>query len=100
MEHYPLSLAALVAASSPIDRQLVVSLMEELLRGVGYLHERGVMHRDIKLENIMLKNTESGFRPVLIDLGMAQEFADSHYLFEKCGTPGYAAPEIFGQRSS
>ena len=34
-------------------------------------------------------------RPVLIDLGMAHYTDDDNYLFMKCGTPGFIAPEIF-----
>lgn len=31
---------------------------------------------------------------------MAEYFQEENYLFEQCGTPGYAAPEVFGPRSA
>lgn len=76
---------------------------EEYLKGyfhkictaVSILHQRGIMHRDIKPENIMMRKiSEDAYEPVLIDFGLA-EFEDKKpYVFIRCGTPGYAAPEI------
>lgn len=57
------------------------------------------MHRDLKLDNIMLKSTNNGYRPIIIDFGMSEYIDQETYLFEKCGTPGYAAPEMFIGRS-
>ena len=78
-----------------LDRKAVVSLMEGMLRGVHYLHSKGIFHRDIKLDNIMLRRDGNSYRPVIIDLGMAHYTENSNYLFDKCGSPGYIAPEVF-----
>lgn len=43
----------------------------------------------------MLRKTNTGYRPIIIDLGMAEYIDQQTYLFDKCGTPGYAAPEMF-----
>ena len=50
------------------------------------------MHRDIKPENIMFRD-KKGKELVLIDFGLAAHW-DKDYLFPRCGTPGYVAPEI------
>lgn len=55
------------------------------------------MHRDIKLDNILINKKEEGdYNVKIADFGMAT-FASPHsngYLYIKCGTPGYVAPEI------
>lgn len=52
------------------------------------------MHRDIKLENIMMRKIEDEdrYEPVLIDFGLAEYEDKKPYIFTKCGTPGYTAP--------
>lgn len=54
------------------------------------------MHRDIKPENLILKNKKSLDKNTLkiVDFGLAEFYLEKYYLFHKCGTPGYVAPEI------
>ena len=45
---------------------------------------------------MLRKNTKNtSYKPVIIDLGLAEYSGTEEYLFEKCGTPGYVAPEVF-----
>ena len=77
--------------------------MVNLLEGVAYLHERGIMHRDLKLENIMVKRDEvrsNRVIPVIVDLGLAENLSSPKYLYTRCGTPGYVAPEVLKIKSS
>ena len=77
--------------------------MINLLEGVAYLHEKGIMHRDLKLENIMVKRDDvrSGrVIPVIVDLGLAEYLSSTKYLYTRCGTPGYVAPEVLKIKSS
>jgi serine/threonine protein kinase len=55
-----------------------------------------MMHRDLKLENIIFRN-ESYDSAVIIDFGYAQEIDESPYIIKQCGTPGFIAPEIFDE---
>lgn len=50
------------------------------------------MHRDLKPENILLR-TEGDFDCVIADFGLAQN-VNEDYMFVRCGTPGYVAPEV------
>jgi serine/threonine protein kinase len=51
------------------------------------------MHRDIKPENIMLRG-KTGLNPVIVDFGLASDADAEDYIFYRCGTPGYVAPEV------
>ncbi|KAI8826545.1 kinase-like domain-containing protein, partial [Fimicolochytrium jonesii] len=70
--------------------------MCQLLSGVAYLHNRKIVHRDLKLENLLL----DGNRNVLItDFGFANRMQaekpdESKLLLTSCGSPCYAAPEL------
>lgn len=70
-------------------RQFVVGMA----KGLKEIHDNGIMHRDIKPENIMLRG-ETGLDPIIVDFGLAAYVNSEDYLFYRCGTPGYVAPEI------
>lgn len=58
-----------------------------------YLADHRIIHRDLKPENIMFRQQNS-CDAVICDFGLAT-FADAEkYLFVRCGTPGFVAPEI------
>lgn len=66
------------------------------MRGVAYIASLGYIHRDIKPENIMLKH-QTDVSPdniKLCDFGLATHVDVKEYLYKRCGTPGYVAPEI------
>jgi len=55
------------------------------------------MHRDIKQENLMFKYKEKHDKPyelVLIDFGLSSFDYVQEYIYRRCGTPGFVAPEI------
>ena len=52
------------------------------------------MHRDIKPENILFKEKNNFKSLRLTDFGLATKVDVKSYLYPKCGTPGYVAPEI------
>lgn len=58
------------------------------------------MHRDLKLENIMVReNCKLNVEPVIVDLGLAEYTDAKQYLFTRCGTPGYVAPEVLQMKN-
>lgn len=77
------------------------TIMIQLLLSVDFMHRKGIVHRDLKLENILLLDNES-LNVCLADLGMACTIDNFEALKQKCGTPGFVAPEILngGQAST
>ncbi|VDN60582.1 unnamed protein product [Dracunculus medinensis] len=65
-------------------------IMGQLFDGVAFMHERNIVHRDLKLENILCIDDE---RVVISDFGFAVQLAENQKLRELMGTPGYLAPE-------
>jgi calcium-dependent protein kinase len=51
------------------------------------------MHRDLKPENILFKNLELA-QIIIADFGLATKTDVDKYMFTRCGTPGFVAPEI------
>ena len=53
------------------------------------------MHRDIKPENIIISKKQGKISDiVLADFGLSEHSEKKKFLFKRCGTPGYVAPEI------
>ncbi|EGR32323.1 protein kinase domain protein [Ichthyophthirius multifiliis] len=73
--------------------QEIGSLIQQILEGIAELHSKNVMHRDIKPENILMRNKEQ-LDLVIGDFGLATKADCEKYIYLKCGTPGYVAPEI------
>ena len=63
----------------------------QLCLGVGYIHSRGVVHRDLKLENVLL---DERCNVKIADFGFGREFEQRRLMETYCGTTGYAAPEM------
>lgn len=89
------TLADALAATGPLPVDRVELVMRQLLAAVGALHARGVIHADLKPENIMLCPSASGDRVRLFDLGAAHvDGVGAVARGEVFGTPGYVAPEL------
>lgn len=55
------------------------------------------MHRDLKLDNIVMKSFSDPKSVKIIDYGFATETKNRNYYLFRCGTIGYIAPEILQQ---
>lgn len=70
-------------------------VLPQVVHGLVYCHSKGVVHRDIKLENLLL-DSDSNIR--IIDFGLSAITAPGKRLKVFCGSPSYAAPEIVARR--
>lgn len=76
----------------PLDQTL--QIMIQILDGLGYAHDEGVIHHDIKPANILIE--ERAKRPLIADFGIAKAAAQADTIISgdlMIGTPRYMAPE-------
>ncbi len=72
----------------------VADLVQQAGQGLTVLHRIGVIHRDIKPQNLLLKTGDDGETRLLVaDLGVAKAVAFASGLTQVVGTPAYMAPE-------
>eukprot|EP01017_Pseudomicrothorax_dubius_P049385 TRINITY_DN9176_c0_g1_i6.p1 TRINITY_DN9176_c0_g1~~TRINITY_DN9176_c0_g1_i6.p1 ORF type:complete len:201 (+),score=17.77 TRINITY_DN9176_c0_g1_i6:95-697(+) len=75
------------------------SIMRQLFTALGHLHVRGLCHRDVKLENILLKEIDPPFVK-LIDFGFVLDQSPTELTSpSSCGTPYYMSPEIIQKKA-
>lgn len=74
------------------DEAAIASLMQQVIAAVAYCHGLGVIHRDIKLENLVLENDSETAALKLVDFGTCCRLADNPK--EVKGTDFYMAPEV------
>ncbi len=81
----------------PLDNKEAARFLEPICRAVHAAHQVGVLHRDIKPQNILIENET--LRPRIADFGLAKLADDEAELTqsgEMMGTPPYMPPEQFG----
>lgn len=79
---------------SIIDNEVrKVNYIKQVIEGVGFLHKHGIVHRDIKFENILIDKIED-FTIKIIDFGLSVFLCKGEQAKEGCGTLIYSSPEI------
>jgi serine/threonine protein kinase len=100
MEHlHGPTLTHLIAKEHPLPAARVLGIVEQILAGVEEAHLAGVIHADLKSDNIIVEQRRTGADQVkVVDFGIARlvnaprEGEDRNI----CGTPEYMAPELIG----
>lgn len=91
------TLSNVVKAKGPVSETVVREILLSLLSVLDYIHSKGIIHRDIKPDNIILRSSNS--KPVLIDFGavkaMIHSVVSPGNLTQSLvvGTPGYMPSE-------
>ena len=79
--------------SGSLTEKAVRPYFAALLSGVGAMHAAGVVHRDLKLENVMLC-AEDPRAVKIVDFGLAVDYTAGQLFREKVGSKSYRSPEI------
>lgn len=70
---------------------------KSITSAVNYLHQKNLIHRDIKIENVLIQETNGNFCLKLADFGFTTSCEKDNVVYEEhlLGTPRYLAPEIW-----
>jgi len=77
------------------DREFTLSekrtraIIYELAQGIKYIHSHGIIHRDLKLENIMMTDSTDEAKAKIVDFGLARILGPEEKTRECFGTFGY-----------
>ncbi len=78
----------------PLDRDEALSIMIGVVKGLCAAHGAGLVHRDLKPDNILIERTARGLIPRIMDFGLVKLADDPQTRAGMAlGTPAYAAPE-------
>ncbi len=84
-----------IATCSPVPVEEVVDLTMQVLLGLQHAHDKGVIHKDIKSQNILLNEDK---QVKITDFGIASIIETEHTKTQSLmGTPQYVAPEILNR---
>lgn len=77
-------------------------VMRCIVEALAYMADKRIMHRDLKPDNMILKekNKLENCTLKLVDFGLATHCDVPEYLFKRCGTPGFVAPEVINAPSN
>mmetsp|Transcript_21752 Transcript_21752/g.44443 ORF Transcript_21752/g.44443 Transcript_21752/m.44443 type:complete len:1071 (-) Transcript_21752:253-3465(-) len=69
-------------------------LVKQMLSSVRYIHLKGIIHRDLKLENFLFSDVDPDSELKMIDFGLSKHFTFGEVHHEAVGTPYTVAPEV------
>ena len=86
------NLFSFVKKRRKLSEKMSKFLFRQIILGIQHIHSKNVVHRDIKLENILIDFNNN---VKICDFGIGKVLnSEDELLYDKCGTPMYMAPEI------
>jgi len=85
-----------VVAKKRFGEKDAANAVWQMLLAINYIHSRGVVHRDLKLENFLYEKPDTDHLK-LIDFGFSHVWAPNTKMAMSCGTLAYVAPEVLNK---
>ena len=84
-------LLSFVKKRTKLNEKICKFIFKQLLQAIKYIHSNNIIHRDIKLDNVLI-DLNNNIK--LCDFGVGKMIHEGEVLTDQCGTPAYIAPEI------
>jgi eukaryotic-like serine/threonine-protein kinase len=97
------TLSARLKREEPIAREDAITIFRQLVAGLAAIHAAGIVHRDIKPNNVMLDSSGPELCVSIMDFGLARLHETESTIATQslmAGTPGYMPPEILSSGPS
>jgi len=103
LEYIPLGdLRDILTGSEDVTVQLLLKIAYDVAEGMKYLHERKIMHRDLKCDNIMITSLDVGphvrVNAKVTDFGASKVLHSAQTLSKDVGTVRYMPPEVLSRK--
>ncbi len=103
LQHQHMCIALELCTGGNLNRQKpyreteAAYILDQILNAVRYMHDRGIVHRDLKFENILFAR-EQCYDIKILDFGLSKQFKSKKtgYMYERVGTIYTMAPEVVG----
>lgn len=92
------SLSARIARTGPLPGEEALSILRQVGAGIAAAHDAGILHRDIKAANIIVRGSGAQVSACVTDFGLARAALNEETVLTVnaiAGTPAYMAPELF-----
>jgi 5'-AMP-activated protein kinase catalytic alpha subunit len=80
-----------ITSKNKLKEEESCRLFQQLIAALEYLGRLGLVHRDVKPENLLL---DEQLNLKVVDFGLSNTFKPGEKLATACGSPCYAAPEL------
>ena len=84
-------LLSFVKKRTKLNEKICKFIFKQLLQALKFIHSKNIIHRDIKLDNVLI-DLNNNIK--LCDFGVGKMIHEGEILTDQCGTPAYIAPEI------
>ena len=94
-EYIPHTLKEFILSINTISYSIVCDIFSQLISSLMFLHSNGIVHRDIKIENVLIKKINNNqYQSKIIDFGISRVLSKNESLQAKYGTFENLPPEI------
>ncbi|OMJ90441.1 hypothetical protein SteCoe_7137 [Stentor coeruleus] len=83
-----------IKSEGTLSENKVACFMQQIISSIVYLHSKKIIHRDLRLENIMFLSKEQDSCLKLVEFGSCKHFEKNVRVLERIGNPYFMSPEV------